>query len=254
MNDGLSIIVPVYNERPTIESLVMRCAALDLPVAKEIVIVDDGSTDGTRDFLSDHLVKVDGVRIVLHGSNAGKGSAVRTGARFATGRWLVIQDADLEYDPEEIPALLEVVLSGRGDVAYGSRFLGQPRWAKWSQRVANRVLTWITNRLYGARITDMETCYKLMSREVFLGLDLRAEGFEVEPEVTAKLLRSGLVVTEVPISYAARTRADGKKIGWRDGVTALRTLWKLRRWSPPRRVEATELFADPPEAVQQQRD
>jgi glycosyltransferase involved in cell wall biosynthesis len=253
MNDGLSIIVPVYNERPTIESLVMRCAALDLPVPKEIVIVDDGSTDGTRRFLSDHLIHVDGVRIVMHGSNAGKGSAVRTGARFASGRWLVIQDADLEYNPDEIPALLDIVLSGRGDAAYGSRFLGRPRWARWSQRVANQLLTWVTNRLYGAQITDMETCYKLIPRELFLALDLRSEGFEVEAEVTAKLLRGGWRVVEAPISYVARTRADGKKIGWRDGVTALRTLWSLRMWRPVSSVEATELLGSPPE-LHKQRD
>jgi dolichol-phosphate hexosyltransferase len=216
---------------------------VDLPVEREILVVDDGSTDGTRDFLAEHLVHIDGVRVVLHGSNAGKGSAVRTGARFAQGRWIVVQDADLEYDPEDIPRLLEPVLSGTADVVYGSRFLGSSRWARPWQRLANVGLSRLTSLLYGGSISDMETCYKLIPRDLFMTLDLVAERFDFEPEVTAKLLRSGARVAEVPISYTARTRADGKKIGWRDGVDAVRALWRLRSWSPPAHVAATELIS-----------
>ena len=222
----LSVIVPVYNERGTIAEIIRRARAVDLAVEREIVVVDDGSTDGTRDILS--TLSDSKVKVVLHDRNQGKSAAIRTGLTHATGDLVLIQDADLEYDPEDWPGLLTPVLDGRARVVYGSRFAGSRRNMLFWSDVGNRFLTSVTNVLYNARLSDVETCYKLFDRQVLDGVDLRSERFGFEPEVTAKLLRSGETIREVPISYDGRTRREGKKISWRDGVETVRILLSCR--------------------------
>jgi len=245
----LSILMPVYNERATIREILARVRAvplevdvvdgkLGLPVPrgmparvtleKEIIVVDDGSTDGTRELLVEEAQAGDLV-IVLHEANQGKGAAVRTAIERATGDILLIQDADLEYDPRDYPTLLRPILEGRARVVYGSRFLGGPRTAMrfWSA-VANKVLTLVTNVFYNAILTDMETGYKVFRAEVIRSIPLRSRRFDFEPEVTAKILKRGHRIFEVPISYAGREYSEGKKITWRDGVVALWTLVKYR--------------------------
>jgi glycosyltransferase involved in cell wall biosynthesis len=222
----LSVIVPVYNERDTVAEVVRRARAVELPVERELVVVDDGSTDGTRDLLP--ALRDSKVRVVLHPGNRGKTAAIRTGLAHATGDLVLIQDADLEYDPEDWPRLLTPVLAGRARVVYGSRFSGSRRGMLLWSGIGNRFLTAATNVLYGARLTDMETCFKLFDRRLLAGIDLRSDRFGFEPEVTAKLLRAGEPIHEVPISYRGRTRAEGKKIGWRDGVESLGILLHLR--------------------------
>ena len=218
--------MPVYNERATIAEIIRRARAVDLPVEREIVVVDDGSTDGTRDILS--TLSDSKVKVVLHDRNQGKSAAIRTGLTRATGDLVLIQDADLEYDPEDWPRLLTPVLDGRARVVYGSRFAGSRRNMLFWSDVGNRFLTSVTNVLYSARLSDVETCYKLFDRHVLDGVDLRSERFGFEPEVTAKLLRSGETICEVPISYDGRTRREGKKISWRDGVETVRILLSCR--------------------------
>lgn len=218
----LSVIVPIYNERPTVAEVVRRARAVDLPLEREIILVDDGSTDGTRDVLP--TLADSKVRVVLHPHNRGKSAAIRTGLSHATGDLVLIQDADLEYDPEDWPTLLAPVLAGRARVVYGSRFAGQRRNMLFWSSVGNRFLILATNVLYNARLSDVETCYKLFDRQVLDGIELRSDRFGFEPEVTAKLLRAGEPIHEVPISYDGRTRQEGKKISWRDG---LETLWVL---------------------------
>ena len=220
----LSVIIPVYNERSTIKELLERVARA--PFEKEIVVVDDCSTDGTREMLAE--VAPSEARVVYHARNQGKGAAIRTGLAHASGDYVIIQDADLEYDPEEIPRLLEPVLSGQATTVYGSRFLGKMRRMTFGQWVGNRFLTLATNVLYGTGLTDMETCYKLMPADVVKSLKLRARRFDFEPEVTAKLLKRGQRILELPIAYSARTESEGKKISWRDGLPALWTLLKYR--------------------------
>jgi glycosyltransferase involved in cell wall biosynthesis len=223
----LSIIVPVYNELATIATVLARIQAAVLSgVDREIIVVDDGSTDGTREWLESSENR--GSKVVFHPENRGKGAAVRTGLAHASGDIVLIQDADLEYDPRDYPALLAPILAG-ASVVYGSRFLGGaerrmslPTWA------ANRLLTAVTRLLYGLRLTDMETCYKLWRVDVLRGVPLRASGFDIEPEITAKLARRGVNIREVPIRYYGRSRAQGKKIGWHDGVIALWALVKFR--------------------------
>ena len=219
----LSIIIPVFNERPTILELLQRVAAVDLDV--EVVVVDDGSTDGTRELLAG----LDGdARVVLHDANRGKGAAIRTGLRYVTGDCVLVQDADLEYDPGDYRLLLDTLEQRGADVVYGSRFAGPRPPMTWRHWLGNRLLTGITNALYGSSLTDMETCYKLLRRRVLDGLELRADGFDIEPEITAKLLRRGVAIEEVPIRYAGRSRTEGKKISWTDFVFAVWTLVRLR--------------------------
>jgi glycosyltransferase involved in cell wall biosynthesis len=222
----LSVIVPVFNERNTVAEIVRRMRSVDLPVEREIVIVDDGSDDGTRDVLTQ--LGDSTVRVVKHPVNRGKGAAIRTGLEHATGDVVLVQDADLEYDPEDWPKLLAPVLKGRARVVYGSRFTGERRNMLFLHWVGNRFLSLVTNILYNSTLSDMETCYKLFERNVLDGIQLRAERFDFEPEFTAKILRRGVRIYEVPISYAGREPHEGKKITWRDGVTALWTLVKYR--------------------------
>lgn len=218
----LSVIIPCYNEKSTIDTIVKRVRAVGL--AHEILIVDDGSTDGTREVL-DAIQTGDDLRIILHEHNKGKGAAVRTGFQNATGDVFLIQDADLEYDPREYPVLLKPIEEGISKVVYGSRFLGGPRKAMffWNM-VANRFLTLVTNLLYNAILSDMETCYKVFRAELVRDIPLRSRRFDFEPEVTAKILKRGHRIYEVPISYNGREWDEGKKISWRDGVIALWTL------------------------------
>jgi glycosyltransferase involved in cell wall biosynthesis len=222
----LSVIVPVYDERNTVVEIVRRMRAVDIPLEREIVLVDDGSTDGTRDVLgqlSDSTVKV-----VLHAANQGKGAAIRTGLEHVTGDLVIIQDADLEYDPEDWPKLLAPVLSGKARVVYGSRFTGERRNMLYLHWLGNRFLSFVTNVLYNTTLSDMETCYKLFDAEVIRGLTIRSSRFDFEPEITAKVLRRKIRIYEVPISYAGREFHEGKKITWRDGFVALWALVKYR--------------------------
>lgn len=222
----LSVIVPVYDERNTVVEIVRRMRAVELPVDLEIVIVDDGSTDGTRDVLRQLADST--VRVVLHERNQGKGAAIRTGLEKVTGDLVLIQDADLEYDPDDWPKLLNPLLRGKAKVVYGSRFTGERRNMLFLHWIGNRFLSLVTNVLYNTTLSDMETCYKLFDRTVLDGITINASRFEFEPEITAKLLRRGIRIYEVPISYTGREFEEGKKITWRDGFIALWTLVKYR--------------------------
>ena len=223
----LSVIVPVFDERNTVGEIVRRMRAVDLGgIELEIVMVDDASSDGTDKILS--ALEDSTVRVVRHAVNQGKGAAIRTGLEFARGDLLLIQDADLEYDPEDWPKLLKPILTGKARVVYGSRFTGERKNMLFLHWVGNRFLSLVTNVLYNTTISDMETCYKLFDREVLAGLKIEAQRFEFEPEITAKVLRRGHRVYEVPISYAGREIDEGKKITWRDGFIALWTLVKYR--------------------------
>ncbi|PJF27094.1 MAG: glycosyl transferase [Phototrophicales bacterium] len=224
----LSVIIPCYNEAATIEEVVNRVEAVGL--ADEIIIVDDGSSDGTRDILRRMESEArPGVRILYHERNQGKGAALVTGFRAATSDIFLIQDADYEYDPREYPQLLKPLHEGIAKVVYGSRFLGGPRKAMnfWNM-VANKSLTLATNILYNAILSDMETGYKVFRSEVVRGMTIHARGFEFEPEFTAKVLKQGIRIYEVPISYNGREWSEGKKIKWTDAPIALWTLLKYR--------------------------
>ena len=223
----LSVIIPVYNERRWLPELLARVLAVD--VDKQVVVVDDGSTDGTAEWLEAwRRGQPDWVAVIRHPSNRGKAAAVRTGLARATGACVIIQDGDLEYDPNDYRRLLRPFAEGACQVVYGSRFRGSRPRMFFLQRLANVLLTGLTNRLYGASLTDMETCYKLIAREVIAGLGIESNGFDIEPELTAKVLRKGLAIAEVPISYSPRTYAEGKKIGWRALVSSAWTLVRLR--------------------------
>ena len=224
----LSVIVPIYNERNTVVEVLRRMRAVDLPdgIEREIIVVDDGSTDGTREVLRQLADST--VRIVLHDVNRGKGAALRTGFTHATGEYILVQDADLEYDPEDWPKLLNPVLRGRARVVYGSRFTGERRNMLLLHWIGNRFLSMTTNVLYNTTLSDMETCYKLIDRTLVEEMNLQASRFDIEAEITAKILRRGVRIYEVPISYSGREFEEGKKITWRDGFSALYTLIKYR--------------------------
>jgi len=221
----LSVVMPVYNERETIDEIVARVLAI--PMRVELVVVDDCSTDGTRAHLAE-LQKQYGFTLLLQPANQGKGAALRRGFAAVTGNIVAIQDADLEYSPEEFPRLAELIIDGRTDVVYGSRFLGSHRVFLFTHYLGNLVLTLVTNVLYNTMLSDMETCYKVMRREVLDGLDLRSNGFGIEPEMTAKIFKRGYRVYEVPITYDGRGYDEGKKITWKDGIVALWVLFRNR--------------------------
>ena len=230
----ISVVMPVYNEEATLEAIVRRVKEVAPDV--ELVAVDDGSADASASILS--RLEAEGLvdRIFVHERNRGKGAALSTGFRGASGDIIIVQDADLEYDPAEYPRLLEPILAGRADVVYGSRFMGgQPhRVLYYWHYVGNRWLTWLSNMVTNLNLTDMETCYKCFRREVIEQLTIEERAFGVEPEITAKVAMGGWRVYEVGISYAGRTYAEGKKIGWRDGVSALRCIFLyglVRRWT-----------------------
>ena len=217
--------MPCYNEEATLAAI--TAAVLDSPLVGELIIVDDCSTDGTREHLQE-MQREYGFTLLLQERNQGKGAALRRGFGSVTGNMVAIQDADLEYSPEELPELAALIIEGRADVVYGSRFLGRHRVFLFTHYVGNRVLTLLTNVLYNTMLTDMETCYKVMRSEVLNGLELESNGFGIEPEITAKIFKRHYRVYEVPISYDGRTYEEGKKISWRDGVVALWVLLKHR--------------------------
>ncbi len=221
----LSVVMPVYNERATIEEIIERVMAV--PIRTELIVVDDGSKDGTRDLLT-KLHERFGFKLIFQEKNGGKGEALRRGFKEVTGDLVVIQDADLEYSPEEFPELIELICQGRADVVYGSRFIGRHRVFMFSHYLGNRVLTLLTNILYNTMLTDMETCYKVMRTSVLRSFTLDSPGFGIEPELTAKIFKRNYRVYEVPITYDGRGYEDGKKITWRDGVVALWILLKYR--------------------------
>jgi glycosyltransferase involved in cell wall biosynthesis len=221
----LSVVMPVFNEMATIDEIIPRVLAIPLPV--ELIVVDDCSTDGTRTRLQEMQHEY-GFTLLLQERNQGKGAALRRGFAAVTGNMVAIQDADLEYSPEELPELAALIIEGRADVVFGSRFLGRHRVFLFTHYLGNRVLTLLTNVLYNTMLTDMETCYKVMRREVLNGLELESNGFGIEPEITAKIFKRHYRVYEVPISYDGRTYEEGKKISWRDGVVALWVLLKHR--------------------------
>jgi glycosyltransferase involved in cell wall biosynthesis len=226
----LSIVVPVYNEAQTIEQVLERVDAIDLGrLEKEVIVVDDGSTDGSAELIARRAARGDALRLAhLSIINLGKGAAVRFGFRHATGDIILIQDADLELDPAEYTRLVAPILRGEVDVVYGSRFAerrpGVPRVTRW----ANRALTLLTNLLFGSRLTDMETAYKVFRRPVLQRVSLRCVGFDIEPEITARVLQAGFHIHEVPIAYNPRRRDEGKKVSWTDGLDAVYTLLRCR--------------------------
>jgi glycosyltransferase involved in cell wall biosynthesis len=223
----LSVVVPVYNERQTIEEIIRRVGAVNLKLEKEIIVVDDGSTDGTGEVLRSLVLP--GLRVIIHEKNRGKGAALRSGFDRAEGEIILIQDADLEYDPREYPKLLEPILDGRADVVYGSRFLGGPhRVLYFWHYVGNRFLTTFSNMLSNLNLTDMETCYKVFRRDILQKIKLKSPRFGFEPEITVKLAKLRCRIYEVPISYSGRDYAEGKKIGWKDGLAALFHLVRFR--------------------------
>jgi glycosyltransferase involved in cell wall biosynthesis len=240
----LSIVVPVFNERAFIEEVVMRVQAV--PLRKEIVVVDDGSTDGTRELLQEwenaqrsgrreavapdgRTILLDGIRFLFQDRNYGKGAALRRGFETVTGDIVLVQDADLEYDPRDYDKLLAPIFDGRADVVYGSRFLGGPQRVHYFWHYAgNKFLTLLSDMLTNLKLTDMETCYKVFRREVLQGITLKSNRFGFEPECTAKIAKGNWRVYEVPITYSGRTYAEGKKITWRDGATAL---WYILRFN-----------------------
>jgi glycosyltransferase involved in cell wall biosynthesis len=224
----LSIIMPVYNERDTLREILSQVRAVELPdLEKEILLVDDGSTDGSREILADEAATGD-LRIFYHDQNQGKGAAVRTAIEQASGDLIVIQDADLEYDPRDYPTLIRPIVEGRVAVVYGSRFLGPRKAMLFWHMLGNKLLTLTTNILYNTILSDMETCYKCFRADVVKDIPLHARRFEFEPEVTAKVLKRGHRIFEVPISYYGREYYEGKKISWRDAPLAFWTLIKYR--------------------------
>lgn len=229
----LSVIIPIYNEKKTVLQLIDKVEKVDLgKVSKELILVDDFSTDGTREILK-QLKKSKNRKLILHKKNGGKGTATRTGLKHVTGDIIIVQDADLEYNPEEYKKLIQPILKGKTKVVYGSRFLKKGTIKKKKGKlpipthyIGNRFLSLMTQLLYFRKITDMETCYKMFRKEVLEGINLKAKRFEFEPEITAKIIKKGYRIIEIPITYNSRDFSEGKKIDWKDGIKAL--LWLLR--------------------------
>jgi glycosyltransferase involved in cell wall biosynthesis len=229
-NLKLSIIIPVYNEEKTLLDLLKKVEAVNFPISNEIILVDDYSTDGTRAILKEIESKY---KIIYHHKNQGKGSALRTGFKYSTGDIITIQDADLEYDPEEFNKLLIPILARKTKVVYGSRFLGKTffskgKWFLPSHYIGNKLLSLTTSILYFRKITDMETCYKMFTREVLSKIKLKSKRFDFEPEITSKIIKAGYKIKEIPINYFPRSFEHGKKITWVDGIKALLYLLKYR--------------------------
>ncbi len=229
MPGKLSVVIPVYNERRTLRELIARVQSVRLPLEKEIICVDDCSTDGTADILRELAETQSNLRVFFQPVNRGKGAALREGFRQATGDYVIVQDADLEYDPEDYPQMLAPLMEGKADVVFGSRFMGgRPhRVLYFWHSVGNRLLTLLSNMVSDLNLTDMETCYKAFRREVIQSIVLEQDRFGFEPEITIKVARRRLRVYEVGISYYGRTYEEGKKIGWKDGVQAL---WCIARY------------------------
>jgi len=223
----LSIVIPVYNEVSTIEELLKRVKAVE-GIGKEIIAVDDGSEDGSREVLRKMSEADPSLKVIYQPQNMGKGAALRTGFESASGDYVIVQDADLEYDPQDYHKLIKPITDGKAKVVYGSRFTGEHRNMNYKHWVGNKFLTFITNILYDTTLSDMETCYKLIPCELIKKLKLRANRFDFEPEITAKVLKTGVRIYEVPISYAGREMDEGKKINWKDGLPALWALIKYR--------------------------
>jgi glycosyltransferase involved in cell wall biosynthesis len=249
----LSVVIPVYNEKATIAEVVARVSSVEIP--KEIIVVDDGSTDGTRDILSRLEKDYDNLQVYLQSRNIGKGGALRVGFEHASGDYVLVQDADLEYDPADYPALLKPLIDGRADVVYGSRFLTtkEHRVLFFWHSVGNRLLTLVSNMFTNLNLTDMETGFKVFKRDVLSQINLEQKRFGFEPEITVKLARLGVRIYEVGISYYGRTYEEGKKIGWRDGVKALWCIFKyslitrktrrLAASEPPSHENAVDMFS-----------
>lgn len=224
----LSIIIPCYNERENILTILEKVKAV--PIDKEIIVVDDCSRDGTQEILKEKVEPIVD-KVLYHEVNHGKGAALRTGFKAATGDVVIVQDADLEYDPMEYPVIVQPIFDGEADVVYGSRFRDVKSYAKAYKKniLANRFLTWLSNRFTKLKITDMETCYKAFRRELIQSIDLKEERFGFEPEVTAKIAKRGVRIQEVQISYYPRSVEEGKKIGYKDGLRAIYCIWKYRK-------------------------
>ena len=240
-SSSLSILIALYNEEEFIAPLLEKvlCAPLPDGMEREIIVVDDGSSDGSAEVVEEFLAQYPHViRLIRHERNQGKGAAIRTGLQHARGEFGIIQDADLEYDPDEYAVLLRPILKGHADVVYGSRFLGTShghRVLYFWHSVGNKVLTLISNAFTDLNLTDMESCYKAMTRDVAKKLDLQSQRFGVEPEITCKVSRLGVRIYEVPVSYHGRTYSDGKKIGFKDAIQALVTIIRYAWWTPPKR-------------------
>lgn len=235
MPDLLSIIVPVFNEAKTVSSVIDRLLTIPLPIAREIIVIDDGSSDGTAAVLSGMKGRDPQVVIVTLPRNRGKGYAVRRGLELSRGSITAIQDADLELDPAQLADLIAPILRGEADAVYGSRFLQPSVTPAFMTRAGNWFLTWLTNLLYGQSLTDMETCYKIMRGDIARSLQLTADRFDIEPEITVMLLKQGYRIAELPVRYSPRSRAAGKKMRWRDGFDAAQMLLSHRFRSTPAR-------------------
>lgn len=222
----LSVIIPLYNEKTTIREIIQK--VVSVPIQKEIIVVDDFSTDGTRDILADLEESCENLTVIYHERNQGKGAAIRTGVSRVGGSMVIIQDADLEYDPTEYIKLMGPILQGKADVVYGSRFAGGEahRVLYFWHYLGNKALTLLSNMFTNLNLTDMETCYKLFRAEVLKGIKLEQDRFGFEPEITAKIARMGCRIYEVGISYSGRTYAEGKKVGWKDGIQAVLCILK----------------------------